>query len=188
VKLSEWNIKNHLKIRIFKPEFCTNDKKCMKTNYRMTKDNYMFINIHWNRLRYKVASIFIATAEQWMMVRRFLLCTCQSKKKICITRRTLLSFVYQLQQSYAACARISFSNPRSQHLGLILSRENITWEIWKNLGNQLSHIWWEWNNFRLPTAFLLLQASATPLQWSVWKCWCNTPTVVCVKVLVATEG
>ena len=67
-------------------------------------------------------------------------------EKLHITKWTLLSCIYQLQQSYAACARISFSNPRSQHLGSILSRENTTWEIWKNMGNQHSHIWWEWNN------------------------------------------
>jgi len=53
---------------------------------------------------------------------------------------TLLSCIYQLQQSYAACAHISFCNPRSQHLGSILSRENTTWEIWKNMGNQHPHI------------------------------------------------
>ena len=41
---------NYHKIKTFKLEFCTNDKKkCINTNYRMTKyihDNYVFLNIH----------------------------------------------------------------------------------------------------------------------------------------------
>ena len=46
------------------------------------QDNYVFINIHWNWLRYEVASILIQTAEQPMTVCRFLLCPCQTVRRI----------------------------------------------------------------------------------------------------------
>ena len=99
-----------------------------------------------------------------MMVCRFQSRPCQTVSKITHHKKNTLPCIYQLQQSYAACAHISFSNPRSQYLGSILLRENTTWEIWKNMGNQHSHIWWEWNNLRLHTLL-------PPTLWSVSKCW-----------------
>lgn len=143
----------------------------------MTKylqDNYVFINIHWNWLRYKVASILIQTAEQPMTVCRFLLCPCQTVRKT--THHKMYTSFLHLPAATILCCMCShffFQSKKSIFGFNIVKRKYILGDLE------------EYGKSTFPYMMGMKQPEACYSLLTV-ICFCHPP-LVCVKVLVATE-